>query len=164
MKYVKVLAIVALLFATAATSVRSAVPDAGLRHVFDIHARCDRARDMGAVPGGKRVMIPITGGSVEGGISADILPGGADYQMIDTVSGRVELDASYTILTSDSCLINVRNIGVNVADSCGYYFATSPKFEAPVNSRYNWLNNRIFVCKPSGFGDGIVHLSVWALE
>lgn len=161
--YVKRIAVLALCAASGLVAIPS---DGGVttRHVFDIHAECGGVRDAGTVPGGKRVMIPITGGKVEGELNACILPGGADYQMVDTVSGRVEFDAIYTIQTDDSKLINVRNRGVSVNDSGGYYFTTSPTFEAPVESTYNWLNNRIFICKPVGFGDGVVHLRVWVVE
>lgn len=76
------------------------------------------------------------------------------------MSGRVEFNAIYTLRTNDSKLINVRNIGVSKGD----YFTTSPVFEAPVDSQYDWLNNRIFICKPIGFGNGIVHLRVWMVE
>lgn len=135
-----------------------------LRHVFDIHAKCGATMVAGNIPGGKRVMIPIIGGSVSGEITADILPGGADRQLVDTVSGRVEFDAVYTIRTGDGSLINVRNTGVSTSGERGDYFTTSPRFEAPVESPYDWLNNRIFVCKPVGFGDGSVDLRVWVVE
>ena len=46
---------------------------------------------------------------------------------------------------------------------CSYlYFMTAPQFEAPGDSKYAWLNNSLFVCKPefnSSF-KGIV-LNVW---
>ena len=135
-----------------------------LRHVLDIHARCGKARDAVNVNGGKRVIIPITGGTVDGVVTAKIIPGGADYQMIDTISGRVSLNAVYSIETEDNCQINVTNSGVIFQDAKSYYFMTSPKFEAPTDSPYDWLNNRIFVCKPIGFEDGMVTLRVWVVE
>ena len=135
-----------------------------LRHVFDIRARCGDARVVGNIPGGKRVMIPITGGNVEGTVEAEILPGGADYQLVDTVSGRVEFNAIYTLRTGDGHLVNVRNTGVSTSGTKGDYFTTSPAFEAPQDSGLDWLNNRIFICRPIGFGDGIVHLRVWLAE
>jgi len=135
-----------------------------LRHVMDIHAECGEPLAVGDVPGGKRVVIPITGGRVEGNISGEILPGGADYQMIDTVSGRTEFRAVYTVRTSDSLLVNVCNTGVATRGGKGDYFTTTPLFEAPVNSGIGWLNDRIFVCRPTGFGDGVVHLRVWVVE
>lgn len=158
------LLITAVIFLISVSSSQASEPGIALTHVFDIHAKCDAARVSGSVAGGKRVVIPITGGNIEGKIEGMILPGGADYQMIDTVSGRTELDAIYTIMTNDSCFINVRNRGININDSNGYYFTTSPVFEAPKSSRYNWINNRIFVCKPIGFDNGVVHLRIWSVE
>lgn len=135
-----------------------------LRHAFDIHAQCGDALDAGVTPMGKRIVIPITGGTVTGDISADILPGGADYQLIDTTSGRTEFNAIYTIMTHDGHAIGVTNIGVSTSGKQGDYFTTTPKFEAPVQSDYDWLNNRIFVCKPIGFEDHAVKLRVWVVE
>lgn len=159
MRYLKIITVIISILLTC-FDVRSAEPKVKVKHVFDIHAKCSEARNLGVIPGGLRVMIPIVGGNVEGDVVADILPGGADYQLVDTVSGRVEFNAIYTLRTNDSKLINVRNIGVSKGD----YFTTSPVFEAPVDSQYDWLNNRIFICKPIGFGDGIVHLRVWMVE
>lgn len=159
MRYFKIITVIISILFTG-FDVRSAEPEVKVKHVFDIHAKCSEARNLGVIPGGLRVMIPIVGGNVEGDVVADILPGGADYQLVDTVSGRVEFNAIYTLRTNDSKLINVRNVGVSKGD----YFTTSPVFEAPVDSQYDWLNNRIFICKPIGFGDGIVHLRVWMVE
>lgn len=136
-----------------------------LRHVFDIHASCGEPLTVGRIQGGKRVVIPITGGSVEGDINGRILPGGADYQLIDTIGGRTEFRAVYTVVTSDSLYVNVCNTGVALSSGPeGGYFTTAPVFEAPADSPAAWLNNRIFVCRPTGFGDGMVHLRVWAVE
>ena len=134
-----------------------------LRHVFDIHAECAPALDLGAVPGGHRVMIPITGGKVEGDITAEIIPGGADYQMVSPDGTRTEFRAVYTLCTDDGRLINVTNTGIATSGDKGDYFTTSPAFEAPADSPYDWLNNRIFVCRPVGFGPGAVHLRVWTV-
>lgn len=135
-----------------------------LREVFDIHAKCGQGIVVGDVPGGKRVMIPITWGEVKGEVDAKIIPGGADYQMVDTVRGRVEYRAIYTLLTEDSTYINVTNVGVSSNVGGKNYFVTSPKFEADVATPYGWLNDRIFVCRPVKFErDGIV-LRVWVVE
>ena len=162
MKVIKRIAIAAFLFL--GFNINASEKEIGLKHVFDIHAKCGAAMTVGDVPEGKRVMIPITGGKVDGGIEAEIIPGGADYQMVDTVSGRVSYEAVYTLLTDDSRFINVKNVGVSVNDSAGNYFTTSPKFEAPCDSKYNWLNSRIFICKPIGFEEGMVHLRVRMVE
>lgn len=132
-----------------------------LRHVFDIHAKIDNAHDIGCIPEGRRIIIPITGGEIKGEINGIILPGGADYQLVDTVHNRAALKAIYTIITNDSTIINVTNVGINSYDVSDPYFMTSPKFECDMNSQYKWLNNRIFVCRPVAFEkDGII-LRVW---
>lgn len=135
-----------------------------LKHVFDIHAECAPALVSGDVPHGKRVMIPITGGYVDGGITASILPGGADYQLVDESDGRVEYKAVYTFMTADSVLVNVTNEGVSRQNDEGFYFTTTPKFEVGRESAYDWLNNHVFVCRPIGFDNGCVHLRVWKVE
>ncbi|MDE5881202.1 MAG: DUF3237 domain-containing protein [Muribaculaceae bacterium] len=45
-----------------------------------------------------------------------------------------------------------------------YYFMTTPKFECDQNSRYAWLNDRIFVCQPVGFEEGAIVLRVWEVK
>lgn len=134
------------------------------RHVFDIYAKCSEAIDAGNVPHGKRVMIPIVGGEVKGEVNGRIIPGGADYQMVDTLRGRTELKAVYYFITSDSTYVNVTNEGIISTDSGNYYFMTSPKFECDQDSPYSWLNNRIFVCRPIGFKENEIILRVWEVR
>ena len=119
---------------------------------------------------GRRTVIPITGGTVEGpGIKGTIVNGGADYQLANA-DGRTELEAIYCIKTDDGVYIHVRNRGIiaNTKDADGkpsFYFRCAPQFEAPADSKYGWLNNSLFLCAPSfsqGF-NGIV-LNVWRVK
>lgn len=135
-----------------------------LRHVMDIRAEICGAYNGGKAPHGERVVIPITGGEVTGEISGKVIPGGADYQLVDGARCRGELCAIYSIMTEDSTLINVRNEGINCWGEGNQYFVTSPKFECNVDSKYGWLNDRIFVCRPVGFEPGAIVLRVWAVE
>lgn len=135
-----------------------------LRHVFDIRAEITAALNLGKVPYGERVVIPITGGEVTGVVNGKVLSGGADYQIVDTVQKRTELKAIYTIMADDSTLINVVNEGINCYSPGDYYFMTSPKFECDQNSPYAWLNDRIFVCRPVSFEDGAIVLRVWEVK
>lgn len=147
------------LFSTALLAAAQDAPK--LRHVFDIHADCAEAIVPGDVPTGKRVIIPITGGWVKGeGINGTVIPGGADCQTIDTVSGRGVLEARYAMKTDDGAVIRIYNRGVTTPEG---YFITSPIFEAPRNSAYDWLNGRIFVCRPVSFDNGVT-LRIWAAE
>ncbi len=135
-----------------------------LTHVFDIRAEISEAINGGQNPHGVRVTIPITGGEVTGRINGTIIPGGADYQLVNPEHQRSELKAIYTIMTNDSVAIQVCNEGINRFSPDDSYFMTSPKFECDINSPYNWLNNRIFVCRPVGFEQSAITLRVWMAE
>lgn len=120
---------------------------------------------------GQRTIIPITGGTFEGpNIKGTIINGGADYQLNNKATGRTELEAIYCIKTDDGVNIHVRNRGIinSGKDEKGnptFYFKAAPQFEAPVDSKYAWLNNAIFVCQPDFAGGfkGIV-LNVWKVK
>lgn len=135
--------------------------DPEMRHVFDIHANISAAKEGKRLPEGKQVIIPITGGEIKGEVEGRILPGGADYQIVDTLNKRTLLRAVYNILTPDSVVIKVINEGINTYGDGNYYFMTSPKFEVDRKSPYGWLNDRVFVCRPVGFGEGQIILRVW---
>lgn len=73
MRYLKIITVIISILLTC-FDVHSAEPKVKVKHVFDIHAKCSEARNLGVIPGGLRVMIPIVGGNVEGDVVADILP------------------------------------------------------------------------------------------
>ena len=68
-------------------------------------------------------------------------------------NGRTEIEAIYTIKTDDNVLIHIRNVGLVYIpkeidglmkksaefDFNRIYFRAAPKFEAPINSKYNWF-------------------------
>ncbi len=135
-----------------------------LTHVFDIRAEIGEAINGGENPHGVRVTIPITGGEVSGKINGKVIPGGADYQLVNPVQHRSQLQAIYTIMTTDSVAIHVCNEGINRFAPDDSYFMTSPKFECDINSPYNWLNNRIFICRPVDFEQNAITLRVWMAE
>jgi len=125
---------------------------------------------VGETQHGRRTVIPITGGTFEGPqVKGTILNGGADYQLANA-QGRTELEAIYSIKTDDGVYIHVRNRGIIASgtDSEGHptmYFRAAPQFEAPVDSKYAWMNNALFVCAPQWDKDfkGIV-LNVWKVK
>lgn len=140
------------------------VPAPRLHHLTDIHARIGTPYVEGESESGRMIAIPITGGELKGRLSGRILPGGADHQTIDTVCNRTALCALYEVETPDSVIIKVRNEGIITGEASDYYFMTSPKFECERDSRYAWLMDRIFVCRPIEFlADGIV-LRVWEVR
>lgn len=147
-----------------AQSVEEQAP--ALEYVMELKVTVDGAYGIGETTHGNRFIIPITGGTFEGpNIKGTVIPGGADYQMIDTAKGLTELEAIYSIRTDDGVNIHVRNCGLlyNGKDEKGqqtFYFRTAPKFEAPKDSKYDWMNNCIFVCVPAALPE-YISLKVW---
>ena len=142
-----------------------------LEFALQLKVTLGEAYTCGETQHGQRTIIPITGGTFEGpAIKGTIINGGADYQLNNKATGRTELEAIYCIKTDDGVNIHVRNRGIIMSgkDEKGnptFYFNAAPQFEAPVDSKYAWLNNSIFVCQPdfaAGF-KGIV-LNVWRVK
>lgn len=144
-------------------------PGPSTEFVMQLKVKLGSAYTVGETPHGRRTAIPIAGGTFKGPrLRGTVLEGGADWQLAK--GSRTELEAIYSIKTDDGVHIHVRNCGIlyNGKDENGrpqFYFMTAPKFEAPENSKYAWLNNALFLCAPS-FGekfDGIV-LNVWKVK
>ncbi len=116
------------------------------------------AQELGETPRGRRRIIPITGGAFAGErLSGRVLPGGADWQVIRN-DGVAELEARYTLETSDGALIYVRNDGFRhgppevmkrlaageAVEPSLYYMRATPRFETG-DARYAWLNRTVCV-------------------
>lgn len=133
-----------------------------LEYVVTLHVTLGQAFSVGDTGKGTRTVIPITGGTFEGpNIKGEVLPGGADYQM--QLDGRTEIEAIYCIRTDDGVSIHVRNCGI-IKMGDGMYFRCAPRFEAPKDSKYAWMNECLFLCQP-GFGEpGGINLDVWKVK
>ena len=148
---------VALLAVAFSSSAQTPEPE--LEFALELKVKLGQAYGVGETANGNRFIIPITGGTFEGPkIKGEVLPGGADYQMQG--KNHTDIEAIYCIRTDDGVNIHIRNKGI----IAGNYFYCSPKFEAPLNSKYAWLNDAIFVCRPSGFMDGGIMLKVWKVR
>lgn len=142
-----------------------------LEYVMTLTVSLGESYSVGATSYGVRNVVPITGGTFEGpAIKGTIIPGGADWQLTDTTTGRTNVEAIYAIRTDDGCYIHIRNNGIisSGKDADGnpsFYFRCAPKFEAPADSPYAWLNNALFVCAPSFGGPaGTITLKVWMIK
>lgn len=108
---------------------------------------------------GRRQLIPITSGIVNGeNFNGYVLPGGVDSQIIRP-DGRCELSARYAIELNDGARIYIENNGIRTVpseyveavlsgsfiDPSLYYFRTTPHFEV-FNPKYSWLLNNLFYC------------------
>jgi hypothetical protein len=168
----KILFILAILFSQFSYS--QVAPQ--LEYVCELYIQLDPALVVGETPHGIRRIIPIVGGNVNGPqIKGEVLKGGADWQVLRK-DGNTELEAQYQFRTDDGVLIYIHNVGVRLAtpeiaarlgrgeqvDPSQYYFRTLPRFEAPVQSRYAWLNDAIFICKGERLANS-VKLRVWKL-
>lgn len=134
----------------------------GLEFVMELRVTVGQAFSVGKTHNGERLVIPITGGTFSGPrLKGEVLEGGADYQLISRELRRTDLEAIYCIRTDDGVNIHVRNIGISAYDGGKNYFYCTPRLEAPMDSKYAWLNNAIYVCRPGEFMKGGVVLDVW---
>lgn len=125
---------------------------------FELRVQVGPPLDVGPIPGGRRRIVSILGGTFEGsGMKGRVLPGGADWQIV-RADGLGELDTRYTLETDDGKLIYVQNVGIRHAspevtaklmagqpvDPSLVYFRTVPKFETSA-LELAWLMRSIFV-------------------
>jgi hypothetical protein len=130
----------------------------GIVLAFEARTQVGPPLDVGAVPAGRRRIVPILGGTFQGsGLKGRVLPGGADWQIL-RADGLAELDTRYTLETDDGQLIYVQNAGIRHAspeitaklmkgepvDPSLVYFRTVPKFETSA-PELAWLMRSIFV-------------------
>lgn len=109
--------------------------------VFSASLSRDPARDIGNTPYGRRLVIPVDGGAVNGDqIRGNILGGAIDFDL-HLPSGAVEHESRYVIRTSGGDLIYMRNAGV--ADGDNVRFVAD--FEAPSRGSYRWLNQGTYI-------------------
>jgi len=139
-----------------------------LAHVCDIAVTVGPIRELGAMPRGRRRLVPILGGVVSGPrLEGEVLPGGADWQ-IARADGILELVARYAIRTTGGQDIAVTNRGLRRAapeimerlvrgepvDPALVYFRTTPVFEAPAGA-CDWLNRSLFLASAARLPDRV---------
>ena len=167
----KILLLIQLLFVAIISNAQTNAPTETpqLEFVMQLYVTLDQAYSVGDIPNGKRTVIPITGGTFEGPLlKGTIINGGADYQLASK-DGRTQIEAIYSIKTDDGVYIHVRNRGIicmgkDTNGNPSFYFRAAPQFEAPIDSKYAWLNNAIFVCAPALGKQGGITLNVWKVN
>jgi len=109
------------------------------------------SQSVGASKRRNRNVIPITGGTLTGGLVAgEVLPGGADYQ---NFSAQPTIDARYLWRTADGDVIMVRNTGG--------FGGLVPSFEVRTDSKSAWLNSGRYLSSNPGAGTGGVSLTFY---
>ena len=142
----------------------------GLEFVFEVRAEVADPLVVGELPSGTRRIIDIIGGTVEGpNISGEIIPGGADWQMIRSEDGFTDVDARYTLRTDSGSYVYVQNLGIRHAppevmqrlnagetvDQGDIYFRAVPKFETG-DPELEWLMRSIFICTGERYPNGVI--------
>jgi len=108
------------------------------------------SQSVGATKKGNRNIIPITGGTLSGKVTGKVLSGGADYQ---NLANPPTIDARYLWQTDDGEVIIVRN--------GGSFGLLAPSFEVRLGSKYEWLNNGVYLSSNPGMGSGGVALTFY---
>ncbi|MFD4206330.1 DUF3237 domain-containing protein [Micromonospora tulbaghiae] len=122
-----------------------ALPVPGLEAAFEVEARLGALEDHGMTRAGHRRVVPIVGGRVTGLFEADILPGGADWQLVRP-DGAIEIDTRYSARTADGGHVYIRTFGVRsgrpevleallrgeAVDPSEYYFRLGVRLETSV--------------------------------
>ncbi len=139
-----------------------------LRHFCDLSVALGPIREMGQGRAGKRRIIPIIGGTVDGpGIKGTILNLGADWQTIFE-GGTAELDTRYAMETDDGALIEIINYGFRhgppeviraiaageEVEPADYYMRTHARLETG-DGRYAWVNDMLFVGTGARLADAV---------
>lgn len=129
-----------------------------LQFFADLSVRVGAPQEVGMTPAGRRRVVPILGGDVQGeGWKARVLPGGADFQLIVGAT-MARLDARYVLETDAGERIFVQNSALRVAseevtgklmrgepvDPAQVYFRCVPSFET-ASPALSWINERLFV-------------------
>ena len=86
-------------------------PPTGLDLVFRADVLVGDVEDHGVTRAGHRRVIPILGGRLSRGVDAEVLPGGADWQVVHD-DGVLEIDTRYSARTADGGLLHLRTRGV----------------------------------------------------
>ncbi|REJ04201.1 DUF3237 domain-containing protein [Microbacterium bovistercoris] len=117
------------------------IADPVLEHAFDVVVELGEPELHGATRAGTRRVVPIIGGRITGGVEADILPGGADWQII-RADGALDLDARYSARTAGGELLLLRARGVRAGMEGPFHTALEVETSSPALSR---LQDRVFV-------------------
>lgn len=139
-----------------------------LERLADCVIQVGRPIDIGQTPIGRRRLIPITGGRLNGPLLfGRVLPGGADFQLIGTAT-QARIEARYVVETDEGEQIYLENVGIRVApaevveqinrgiavDPDLVYFRTTPRFET-ASPRWAWLMESVFIGTGARFPDRV---------
>jgi hypothetical protein len=144
------------------------LPTPQLKWFADLSVQVGRPQEIGRSARGVRRVIPILGGEAVGdGWRANVLPGGADFQLLIGQT-LAELDARYVLQTDSGELVYVQNSALRSAapdamarlargelvDPAQVYFRCRPSFETASPSLH-WISERMFVGTGARYPDRV---------
>lgn len=131
-------------------------------HLCTLDVRLGPVREVGQTPAGYRRVIPIVGGSVSGGLRGQVLPGGADWNLVGA-DGSGHLWARYELELEGGAVVTVTNTAVHAAGHEGPIL-TSPQFDVgedgPTHLRHGV---HVGVLEPR-LEEGRVHIEVYRVD
>jgi len=108
-----------------------------------IEIKLGTADMLGLLPSGARRVSRIVGGASTGGLTGEVLAGGADWQTL-TPPDKALIDARFLIKTAHG-IVSVHNIGMRRPDGeGGVYFRGGVYFEVAAGPA-DWINHTMFV-------------------
>jgi hypothetical protein len=168
---------VIVLVVLAAAALQAQAPSSPrLTFAFEVRVKVGPPAEVGQVVGGRRRIVQILSGTFEGpGIRGKVVPGGADWQMIQA-DGFSQLDTRYTLETDKGQIVYVQNKGVRhappevmkkllageIVNPSLVYFRTVPTFETSAPD-LQWLVRSVFVGTGERYPDDVV-IRFWKVE
>jgi uncharacterized protein DUF3237 len=156
-------------------------PVPGLEPAFTVDARLGPMEDHGVTRAGHRRVFPVAGGRVAavaggradelfgGPFEADILAGGADWQLVRP-DGSIEIDTRYSARTAAGEFVHFRTSGVrsgppavlaallrgDAVDPASYYFRVAVYLETSA-PRLAALERSVFVASAVRGADSVAY-------
>lgn len=138
-----------------------------LEHIATVVVDVGPPQEVGDTPQGRRRVIPILGGRVEGRLQGKVLPGGADFQLIRSAT-YTDIHARYVIETPEGERVYVENTGIRTGsaediarlargeavDPARIYFRSYPRFETAAPA-LSWLNESLFIGTGARYPDRV---------
>ena len=145
----------------------SSLPVPGLEFLFRVDAQLGPLEDHGLTRAGHRRVIPIVGGTIRGAVDAEILPSGADWQLV-LPDGTIDVDTRYSARTPEGEYVHFRTSGVRSGppevldallrgepvDPSAYYFRVAVYLETSA-PRLAALQRSIFVASAIRGADSV---------
>lgn len=122
---------------------------------LDLGATRDGARRITPILGGELVGLPSCPDPVLAVLEAEVLPGGADRQLLRP-DGGIEIDARYQARTASGALLDLHATGLRRPDADGVYFRVALRF-ATADPELAELERALHIADGVRDGAGVRH-------